>query len=160
MGVVDSMHCILEGLVHYHCRKVLRIDAAVAKKKEKNGIAFDQDWVDYDPHECPAEYLLPNPDKDLPHVHRIQAKLVQSLHDDDDDDDSDVEMPDVPAGNFVPAISEETMWNHLHRNKLPALRFVVFSLGLDLDGAITRAHYCDRLMAWVSTSPSCSGRRY
>ncbi|KAF9056966.1 hypothetical protein BDP27DRAFT_1433142 [Rhodocollybia butyracea] len=28
MLVIDAMHCILEGLVHYHCRHVLRLDAS------------------------------------------------------------------------------------------------------------------------------------
>ncbi|KAK0435700.1 uncharacterized protein EV420DRAFT_1623583 [Desarmillaria tabescens] len=32
MLVIDSMHCILEGLVHYHCHYVLAIDKDAAKK--------------------------------------------------------------------------------------------------------------------------------
>jgi hypothetical protein len=160
MGVVDSMHCVLEGLVHYHCRRVLRIDAEVAKKKEMAGIAFDQEWIEYDPHECPSDYLLKNPEKDLPQIRRIQAKLVHSLRDDDGDDgdvSEDEEMPDVPEGNYIPAISEATMWSALHRNNLAALRFVAYSLDLSMDGAKTKAHFCDKLMTWVSNSFS-SGR--
>ncbi|KAJ7642972.1 hypothetical protein DFH06DRAFT_999374, partial [Mycena polygramma] len=152
MGVVDSMHCILEGLVHYHCRRVLRIDAEVAKKKEIAGIAFEQDWVAYDPDDCPAEYLLKNPPTDLPGIYRIQAKLVQSLLDEDDSDE-DVEMPDVPEGNTIPALSFDTMWGHLFNNNLPALRFVAFSLGLDIRRAKTKADYCHKLMAWRLTKP-------
>ncbi|KAJ6537916.1 hypothetical protein B0H19DRAFT_1079017 [Mycena capillaripes] len=123
MGVVNSMHCILEGLVHYHCGRVLRIDAEVAKKKEINGIVFDQDW----------------------------SLVVDGDDGDDSDDSEDVEMPVVPQGNHIPAISEETMWSTLHRNKLSALCFVAFSLDLAIDGAKTKANYCDILMAWHRT---------
>jgi hypothetical protein len=124
------------------------------------GIAFDQEWVEYDPHECPSNYLLKNPEKDLPQIRRIQAKLVHSLRDDDGDDgdvSEDEEMPDVPEGNYIPAISEATMWSALHRNNLAALRFVAYSLDLSMDGAKTKAHFCDKLMTWVSNSFS-SGR--
>ncbi|KAF8200492.1 hypothetical protein K438DRAFT_2110620, partial [Mycena galopus ATCC 62051] len=123
MGVVDSMHCILEGLVHYHCRRVLRIDA----------------------------------ERELPHIRRIQAKLVQSLipDGDNDDDSEDIEMPDVPPGNIIPAISEEAMWSALHKNNLPPLRFVAFSLAINL----SQIKFIQRVIAqtatpsWINTVP-------
>lgn len=40
MLVIDSMHCILEGIVHYHCRRVLCIDAEAAKAKKTPPPAF------------------------------------------------------------------------------------------------------------------------
>ena len=36
MLVIDPMHCLLEGIVHYHCRNILKIDMKAAKAaKEK-----------------------------------------------------------------------------------------------------------------------------
>jgi hypothetical protein len=61
-------------------------------------------------------------------------------------------MPDVPEGNYIPAISEATMWSALHRHNLAALRFVTYMLDLAMEGAKTKADFCDILMAWVSTS--------
>jgi hypothetical protein len=31
MLVIDSMHCILEGLIHYHCHYVLELNLKQAK---------------------------------------------------------------------------------------------------------------------------------
>ncbi|KAF7328154.1 hypothetical protein MVEN_02572900 [Mycena venus] len=42
MLVIDPMHCILEGLVHYHCRHVLQIDAKAAKDEEAPVPAYDK----------------------------------------------------------------------------------------------------------------------
>ncbi|KAJ7759953.1 hypothetical protein B0H16DRAFT_1815197 [Mycena metata] len=53
----------------------------------------------------------------------------------------------------MPAISKGKMWIHLHCNKLGPLRFVTFSLELDHKNVITKAHYCDILMAWCRTKP-------
>ncbi|KAJ7186317.1 hypothetical protein GGX14DRAFT_332746, partial [Mycena pura] len=157
MGVVDTMHCILEGLIHYHCRKVLRIDAVVAKMKDSAGIAFEHDWVDYDARDCPADFLLKNPEAETHHIHRIQNKLVISLCDDDEDEDGsdaeDVPMPDVPDGNEPLGITEDQLFKALHRNNLTPLRWVAFSLGLDLRDAQTKADYCMKLLAWRRTKP-------
>ncbi|KAJ7216926.1 hypothetical protein C8J57DRAFT_1537840 [Mycena rebaudengoi] len=71
MTVVDSMHCILEGLVHYHCRKVLRLDAKLAKRKDEAHVAFTHNWTDYDPANCPTDYHLGNPAKEIGQLQRI-----------------------------------------------------------------------------------------
>ncbi|KAJ7673649.1 hypothetical protein DFH06DRAFT_917167, partial [Mycena polygramma] len=42
MLVIDSMHCILEGLVHYHCRQVLEIDAETVSTSD---ITFIQNVI-------------------------------------------------------------------------------------------------------------------
>ncbi|KAJ7660942.1 hypothetical protein DFH06DRAFT_988705, partial [Mycena polygramma] len=57
MAVVDSMHCIFEGLVHHHSRRVLRIDTKLAKRKETMGLVgrviaqtVTPGWVGSVPH--------------------------------------------------------------------------------------------------------------
>jgi hypothetical protein len=43
--VVDSMHCLLEGLVHTHIREVLGLSTAAASQKETVIPAFDHDFT-------------------------------------------------------------------------------------------------------------------
>nr|GAT44655.1 predicted protein [Mycena chlorophos] len=159
MGVIDSMHCILEGLVHYFCRYVLRIDAEVARKREGANLAFDHDWVEYDPDDCPADYLLEKQEKESAQIHRIHNKLMLSLDPLPVSDAAsnvgadDVSMPDAPRGNIAPTISEEKLWDALHGYNRPALRFVAFSLNLDVNPDESKAQYCDKLVAWRRTKP-------
>lgn len=47
MLVIDSMHCILESLVHYHCLHVLEININKASKARKMVPAFDYPWIKY-----------------------------------------------------------------------------------------------------------------
>lgn len=164
MAVVDLMHCILEGLIHYHCRRVLRIDASVAKRKETMGAAFDYDWPEYDPAKCPAEYKLRNAEKEIGHIRRVQGKLMQPLLEDDGEDDGDgvdndgdVAMPDVPDPQFVPALTVDQLRAGLMTCNLPALRFVAWSLEPDsanITHNLKKKQYCDRLIAWVSNPSS------
>ena len=55
MLVIDSMHCILEGLVHYHCRYVLELDAKQAKVNVPMVAAFLAPWVQYN-EGVPSDY--------------------------------------------------------------------------------------------------------
>ena len=136
MLVIDAMHCVLEGIVHYHCRKVLRLDAKVAKKKRGDTpVAFEEEWLEYDADEVPVDFLLKRPDKEEAQVFKIQSKLCEAL---------------VPDGSTEPGINEAQMHKSLLNNNLPPLRFVAYSLGLDLSGEKTKADVVMRLMAWVS----------
>ncbi|KAF5361343.1 hypothetical protein D9757_012333 [Collybiopsis confluens] len=78
MLVIDAMHCILEGLVHYHCRHVLRLDAS-APKLTSDGlkIVFDRSWIPYSSDAAEPSSLLA--EKHIPAVAKIQETLCLSL---------------------------------------------------------------------------------
>jgi hypothetical protein len=159
MLVIDGMHCVLEGLVHYHCRKVLRIDAAIAQKKERGPVAFEQEWPVYDPNDVHPDYLLQST-RDQKHVFLIQSKLVAPFDLEESEEpvdeppvDEDQEMPPVQDGAALSgAISDEVekMRKALMSKNAAALRFVAHSLDLDLTGLIRKTHFTERLIEWVS----------
>lgn len=77
MLVIDAMHCILEGLVHYHCRHVLRLDASAASLSSDGlKVAFDWPWVPYLP-EIGSGYSLD--ENHISGVAKIQETLTLSL---------------------------------------------------------------------------------
>ncbi|KAJ7819315.1 hypothetical protein B0H13DRAFT_2378458 [Mycena leptocephala] len=162
MLVIDGMHCVLEGLVHYHCRKVLRIDAAIAQKKERGPVAFEQEWPVYDPNDVHPDYLLQST-RDQKQVFLIQSKLVAPFDLEESEEpvdeppvDEDQEMPPVQDGAALSgAISDEVekMRKALMSKNAAALRFVAHSLDLDLTGLIRKTHFTERLIEWRLTQP-------
>ncbi|THU82168.1 hypothetical protein K435DRAFT_592436, partial [Dendrothele bispora CBS 962.96] len=74
MLVIDAMHCILEGIVHYHCRYVLRLFAA-APQLSADGFkhAYDHPWIPYDAEMAPSGCKLE--EKHVPLVAKIQEAL-------------------------------------------------------------------------------------
>ncbi|KAK0495389.1 hypothetical protein EDD18DRAFT_1075890 [Armillaria luteobubalina] len=81
MLVIDSMHCILEGLVHYHCLNVLEIDNTKAGKARKFILAFSYPWIEYSVNKaaklgCPM--VADNHYKDITTIHKL---LPQPLGD-------------------------------------------------------------------------------
>ena len=74
MLVVDAMHCLLEGLVHYHCRRVLEIDADQASKTNPPPAAFSYNWL---PHNwlVPKEFQVNN-DAECRQINKIQQALT------------------------------------------------------------------------------------
>ncbi|KAJ3831734.1 hypothetical protein F5878DRAFT_549166, partial [Lentinula raphanica] len=117
MLVIDAMHCILEGLVHYHCRHVLRLDASASKDTADDlKVAFEWPWVPYS-HEAALLDASPEAEprlqeKHISAVHKIQETLCLSL-----------------AGKK--SLTLDQMWTHLHnQSKKGALEFVIKTLGL------------------------------
>ncbi|KAJ3933177.1 MAG: hypothetical protein NXY57DRAFT_865588, partial [Lentinula lateritia] len=112
MLVIDSMHCLLEGLIQYHCRHVLRLDAS-STKISSDGLkyAFDWPWIPYDhdlvPNGCPR--LSP---KHIPRIANIHQTLCLALE-------------------GAQALTLDAMWTRLE-NGAPrdALRFVAHTLSL------------------------------
>ncbi|KAF5351480.1 hypothetical protein D9757_012880 [Collybiopsis confluens] len=122
MLVIDAMHCILEGLVHYHCRHVLRLDASAAKLSSDGlKIAFDWPWIPYSPEAAGTSCLLQ--EKHIPAVAKIQEALCLSLS----------------GKNALPL---DKVWTRLNnQGNKGALEFVVRSLELlaeliDIDQAV------------------------
>ncbi|KAF5390401.1 hypothetical protein D9757_005190 [Collybiopsis confluens] len=129
MLVIDAMHCILEGLVHYHSRHVLRLDASAAKLTSDGlKIAFDWPWIPYSPEAVSPNSLLQ--EKHIPAVAKIQETLCLSL-----------------SGKN--ALSMDKLWTRLNNQSTKgALEFVARSLEVpekmeNVDNAICSL-YIDR----------------
>ncbi|KAF5309632.1 hypothetical protein D9758_019111, partial [Tetrapyrgos nigripes] len=114
MLVVDSMHCVLEGLVHYHCRHVLGINAEAAGKEAAMDPAFHHNWKLYDELQVPKAYQLDGNKLDS------QLKSVSNIH--------DLLEAALECNEGVP----DTMMlrKRLSTKRLPPLRFVAWSLGI------------------------------
>ncbi|KAJ7900462.1 hypothetical protein B0H13DRAFT_2336567 [Mycena leptocephala] len=171
--------CLIGTLV------VLRIDAVVAKKKDHGPVAFEHDWLEYDPNHAPPEYLLQTA-KEEKQILAIQAKLVAPLALKDEEPanepvvpedeqpanepvlpEDDEEMPLVTEGDDdMPPLSKgddgmlpvsEAAKKQLHsalaRHNLTPLRFVAYSLDLDMKKARTKADFADILITWRLTKP-------
>ncbi|THU90390.1 hypothetical protein K435DRAFT_624220, partial [Dendrothele bispora CBS 962.96] len=115
MLVIDVMHCILEGLVHYHCRHVLRLDASALKTmvdSEDFQFAYDWPWVEYSDEAAPPGHTLK--DKQVPGVAKVQKALCIALEGDK-------------------AFTLDQLWTRIFNvASLDALRFVVHTLNLSL----------------------------
>ncbi|KAE9387234.1 hypothetical protein BT96DRAFT_792614, partial [Gymnopus androsaceus JB14] len=113
MLVVDAMHCILEGVVHYHCRHVLRLDAS-APKHNADGLmyAFDWPWIGYEPEAVPELPRLK--EKHVPDVSKVQETLCLALEGED-------------------SMTLNQVWTRLDNQATKsALQFVVHTLELSL----------------------------
>lgn len=110
MLVVDSMHCLLEGLIHYHCRHVLRLDATGSKASDDGyRYAFSFPWQQYDPDGVPQRDRIPQ--KNIGQVRNIQKTLCLAL-----EGEKSLDLSGV--------------WKRLNGYTLPALKFVASSLRL------------------------------
>ena len=119
MLVVDPMHCLLEGLVHYHCRNVLKVDMKVAKGlgKATSPAAFSYPWKQYSQLISP-QFHVRNADeiKQISEVHRL---LVRPLANSPDVSEMSTDVLDQP----------KLLARLLTKNKAP-LQFVCYSLDL------------------------------
>ncbi|KAJ3990823.1 hypothetical protein F5050DRAFT_1700986 [Lentinula boryana] len=111
MLVIDAMHCILEGLVHYHCRHMLRLDASTAKiSSDGLKIAFEWPWVPYSHEAAQLDCQLLEKHKHV--VVKMQETLSLSI-----------------TGKN--SITLDQMWTRLsNQSKKGALEFIVHTLGL------------------------------
>lgn len=117
--VVDVMHCLLEGLVHYHCRRVLEIDADQASKKIPPVEAFSYNWLAYN-RLVPKEFQVNN-DAECRQITKIQQALTLPFRDGPASGDEGAE---------VGSVSEEQLSKKLLGNNKQPLKFVCYSLEL------------------------------
>ncbi|KAE9385592.1 hypothetical protein BT96DRAFT_791764, partial [Gymnopus androsaceus JB14] len=110
--VINSMHCILEGLVQYQCRQVLRLDAS-KRQVNSDGIkyAFDWQWSPYEAELAPVHIEMNS--KHIPQVAKVQDTLCWAIEGDR-------------------SSSLDQMWTCLEGQVLSALQFVAWSLELPL----------------------------
>lgn len=120
MLVVDVMHCLLEGLVHYHCRRVLEIDADQASKKNPPPAAFSYNWLPYN-RLVPKEFQVNN-DAECRQIYKIQQALTLPFHYGHGLD----EELEVPVGS----VNEQQLLKKLLGNNKQPLKFVCYSLDL------------------------------
>ena len=133
--VVDSMHCILEGLAKYHSKTVLGLTSATAATKLDVPPPFSHNFQE------PAPDAINDRD-------RQQVKQIHSLL-----------LTPIEGGDLVDDIEENLnrLSGKLHRRNVAALRFVVEDLGVTIQpdpdepvGVIRKRNYVAALVQWVS----------
>lgn len=135
MLIVDPMHCLLEGLVHYHCRRILQIDMQQATATTPPKPAFSFPWAAYT-SSVPVEFQI-RKDKEIGQVSSIHEILARPL------DEHPTGLGDGPN-------TEKLLKKLLTKNKLP-LQFVCHSLNLlDIPEARTKPRLAELLVNWVS----------
>ena len=139
MLVADPMHTLLEGLIHYHCRRVLLLDEEQLKQWSSIiPVAFYHDWIDYTEEEYGNDF----PMEDSSDVDKIHDLLQRPL-----------EGPE--------SINHKTLTRKLANRRAMSLRFVRHTLRLDKDLLVmmpedntpcivkTKAHIAEQLVQWV-----------
>lgn len=139
MLIIDSMHCVLEGIVHYHCRHVLELDAKKAQASPKMTAAFSYPWTKYR--------------SDVPECYRVkhdtEIDQVSKIHD----------ILALPLNSGANSITENELRGKLLSKNLSPLRFVCYSLDIRMEvicdqnhavPAKTKSHFADLLVDWVS----------
>jgi hypothetical protein len=138
MLVIDSMHCILLGLVYYHCRYVLGIDAKKANTTNAVIPAFSYPWPQYS-DTLPTQYRMRN-EQEMKQMTDLQNILV------------------LPFESGLD--SENALKRKLLTKNLTPLKFICYSLRLplevnndrnDLVPAKKKAHFAQLLVNWVSS---------
>ncbi|KAF7334170.1 hypothetical protein MVEN_02323200 [Mycena venus] len=138
MLVIDAMHCVLEGTVHYHCRRVLEIDETAASKTPKVAPAFDYEWRPYNAEDVPSSFHI-HSEKDHKQVTSIRSFICTPL-----------------SGEGAEITMKEEWIRHLMRKNKPALRFLCFSLDLAVTDKSTKADLVEMLYKWRLTQPLVS----
>ena len=140
---VDAMHCILEGLVQFHFREVLKLTTVDAKANPKTVPAFDHIFR----HPVP----LDNPDRNkAPLHHQLDAKSladVNRIH-------SDLTSPILcdALGAFPNAAA---LLKRLETRRKDAVQFVYEDLALGIFDKKTwrvrnKKEFANDLVQWVS----------
>lgn len=130
MLVVDSMHCLLEGLAQFHFREVLKLTDTSAKEKDPIGNAFSFAFPFPDNEAIETRKLSEN---DVKHITQIHKLLLSPLD----------KLDDVSE-------SLEKLTTRLHGKNLNALRYVSDTVGVP--PALKRSskiHYAKELRSWV-----------
>jgi hypothetical protein len=71
------MHCILEGLVHYHCCHALQLSPQNVATSDPSLSVFAYSWTNYG-MDIPAEYHVKH-EKEIQHIHDLHKILTLPL---------------------------------------------------------------------------------
>jgi hypothetical protein len=170
MVTSEPMHNIYEGLVSYHSRYVIQLNAHDAAKSEELPPAFSFDFLEFDSETTTAPKIMrPSCLKEEKQITAIHCLLVRPFtnigndENDDSDSDSDDDCPGLSNGNSAEEFTEEMLRTRIMRNNKPALLFVCWSLNLrgtqwknlSLDKCLVRLQkdgLTELLVTWVSRS--------
>jgi hypothetical protein len=133
--VIDSMHCIFEGLVQHHVRSLLGLTTENSDATHTATPAFHHDFKQVDP-DTPEALTMTR--KEIAQVSALHMLLT-----------TQVPLPDDNAAveSFMSKLRESI----LHKNTRP-LKFVCQSLQClpSKKGRILKADYAKALVQWVS----------
>jgi hypothetical protein len=140
MLVVDTMHCLLEGLVHYHFRDLLALTTASANEKMPDIHAFD--------------FHLPLPDAgyiSTEGLNDTDLKHIPKLHDD--------LVAEILVENKTAEVEQlSQLTKRLAKKSLKSLRYVSETVGAPLSLTPRRIarkiDYAEGLTKWVCTITS------
>ena len=135
--VVDSMHCIFEGLIPYHFRDILGLTSANAKETQALLPAFEYTFavVDIEGNShLPEKAWLS--DKEITQVESIGHALCQHVGDGAEEQEKGL----------------EDLHRRLMNKNLKALNFVGNGLKLPLKAKMTKRLWVDALVTWASVS--------
>ena len=135
--VVDSMHCIFEGLIPYHFRDILGLTSANAKETEALMPAFEHAFVAMDiegNNHLPERVRLS--DKEVAQVESIGHALCQHVGDSAEEQEKGL----------------EDLHHKLLSKNLKALSFVAHGLDLPSNRKMMKRLWVDALVTWASIS--------
>lgn len=135
--VVDSMHCVFEGLIPYHFHNILSLTSANAKETEVLLPAFEHNFTTVD---IEANGQLPEKvrlsEKEVGQVESISHALCQHIGDGPEEQEKGL----------------EDLHRRLLNKNLKALSFVAWGLELPLMAKMTKRLWVDVLVTWASIS--------
>jgi hypothetical protein len=126
--VIDAMRCILEGLVAYHVRSVLKLTWSAASVPHLAAPAFSYNFT------MPDSQQLK--EKEQGHARKIHRLLTAGV-------------PGNAEAQQDHSLNE--LRRQLDKNNLPALEFVGSSLGCRVKGRSSKKSWIEQLITWVST---------
>ncbi|KAG2746171.1 hypothetical protein P692DRAFT_201867965 [Suillus brevipes Sb2] len=139
--VVDTMHCLLEGLAHDHFREFLGLTADSAQRKTDSLPAFHHHFPDVDLHK-PEDFC----EKDVKNIKYIRGLLTAAI-------------PDLEGNDTELIESHMTeLEKKLSSKKVAYLQFVAAELGIGPDVAhpgkkVYKVHWVRSLITWRRTKP-------
>ena len=136
MLVVDTMHCLLEGLAQFQFREVLKLTSANANAKEIPAPAFSFPF----PPPTSADIPQGMTDNEVKQVEEIHALLQATLTGGED-------------STMIEA-NVKLLTSKLERKNMKPLIYVTKGLGIDLKvpGRISKLRRAEALIEWVSLS--------
>jgi hypothetical protein len=141
--VVDTMHCVLEGVAHHHFRFVLGLTSASAASKPEAVRAFSHRFTQVDPGDLPLpDDMSVKEVKSLASIHRMLTAPLAGI-----DNGGDV----INQAEFDASIVN--LSKRLSNKNTKPLRFIARDVNClpPSSGRIYKKHWVDALVSWVCT---------
>jgi hypothetical protein len=73
------MHCLLEGIVHYYCQHVLKLQDDSDMSLHAKPKAYNYNFEEYNMNDYPSNYQLQSKEEDhVLSIHRLLQKLIDA----------------------------------------------------------------------------------